>query len=82
VTALEPDSSPFHTSHLAERVNDLHQVRLGCPVQRNAAFFADPDKTNKRIKLFWIGVGKDDRVVTETAHNTLLASTNCETSLK
>jgi len=32
-------------------------------VQRNAAFFADPEKTNKQVKLFWIGVGKDDRTV-------------------
>ena len=47
-------------------------------VERNAAFFADPDKTNKLVKLFWIGVGKDDRTVTDgpkrlsetlTAHN-------------
>ncbi len=47
-------------------------------VRRNAAFFADPEKTNKQIKLFWIGAGKDDRVVrdgpkrlseTLTAHN-------------
>jgi len=34
-------------------------------VERNAAFFADPDKTNKLVKLFWIGVGKDDRTVTD-----------------
>jgi enterochelin esterase family protein len=34
-------------------------------VQRNAAFFADPEKTNQQIKLFWIGVGKDDRTVTD-----------------
>ncbi|HEY2013749.1 MAG TPA: alpha/beta hydrolase-fold protein [Bryobacteraceae bacterium] len=33
--------------------------------QRNAAFFADPEKTNKQLKLFWIGVGKDDRTVTD-----------------
>jgi len=32
-------------------------------VQRNAAFFADPEKTNKMVRLFWIGVGKDDRTV-------------------
>ncbi len=47
-------------------------------VERNAAFFADPEKTNKLVKLFWIGVGKDDRTVTDgpkrlsetlTAHN-------------
>jgi enterochelin esterase-like enzyme len=34
-------------------------------VQRNAAFFADPAKTNRQLKLFWIGVGKDDRTVTD-----------------
>jgi enterochelin esterase-like enzyme len=34
-------------------------------VQRNAAFFTDPEKTNKQVKLFWIGVGKDDRTVTD-----------------
>lgn len=34
-------------------------------VQRNAAFFADPEKTNKQIRLFWIGVGKDDRTVND-----------------
>ena len=34
-------------------------------VQRNASFFADPEKTNKQVKLFWIGVGKDDRTVTD-----------------
>lgn len=34
-------------------------------VQRNAGFFADPEKTNKQVKLFWIGVGKDDRTVND-----------------
>lgn len=34
-------------------------------VERNQAFFADPEKTNKLVKLFWIGVGKDDRTVTD-----------------
>ncbi len=28
--------------------------------QNNAIAFADPSLTNKRLKLFWIGVGKDD----------------------
>jgi enterochelin esterase family protein len=32
-------------------------------VERNAAFFGDPEKTNKQVKLFWIGVGKNDRTV-------------------
>jgi len=31
--------------------------------QRNAKFFANPQETNKLLRLFWIGVGsKDDRV--------------------
>src|SRR5580658_813732 len=34
-------------------------------VLRNPAFFADPEKTNQQIRLFWIGVGKDDRTVTD-----------------
>jgi enterochelin esterase family protein len=34
-------------------------------LERNAAFFADPEKTNKQLKLFWIGVGKDDRTETD-----------------
>jgi enterochelin esterase-like enzyme len=29
-------------------------------VQRNAAFFENPEKTNKQVKLFWIGVGEKD----------------------
>ncbi len=32
-------------------------------VARNAAFFADPEKTNNQVKLFWIACGKDDRTV-------------------
>lgn len=28
--------------------------------RNNAVAFADPVKTNQRLKLFWIGVGKDD----------------------
>jgi enterochelin esterase family protein len=32
-------------------------------VERNAAFFANPEKTNQQVKLFWIAVGKDDRTV-------------------
>ncbi|HEY3444351.1 MAG TPA: alpha/beta hydrolase-fold protein [Paludibaculum sp.] len=34
-------------------------------VERNAAFFADPEKTNRQVKLFWIASGKDDRTVTD-----------------
>ncbi len=33
--------------------------------QRNAKFFANPADTNKQLKLFWIGVGNNDRVVTD-----------------
>jgi enterochelin esterase family protein len=32
-------------------------------VERNAAFFADAEKTNKLVRLFWIASGKDDRTV-------------------
>src|SRR5690606_29492648 len=28
--------------------------------RNNAGAFSDPKATNKRLKLFWIGVGKDD----------------------
>ena len=34
-------------------------------IQRNAKFFANPDQTNKLVKLFWIGVGKNDQTVTD-----------------
>jgi enterochelin esterase family protein len=36
--------------------------------RNNAGAFADPERTNKRLKLFWIGVGKEDglySVITE-----------------
>ena len=33
--------------------------------ERNAAFFADPDRTNERLKLFWIGAGENDQTVTD-----------------
>ncbi len=33
--------------------------------QRNAKFFADPAATNRMLKLFWIGVGSNDLVVTD-----------------
>jgi enterochelin esterase-like enzyme len=33
--------------------------------QRNAKFFANPAETNQQLKLFWIGVGNNDRVVTD-----------------
>ena len=35
--------------------------------ERNAAFFADPDRTNELLKLFWIGAGEDDRTITDGA---------------
>jgi enterochelin esterase family protein len=34
-------------------------------VDRNADFFADPDRTNERVKLFWIGAGENDTTVTD-----------------
>jgi enterochelin esterase-like enzyme len=34
-------------------------------LQRNTKFFANPDQTNKLVKLFWIGVGKNDQTVTD-----------------
>ena len=33
--------------------------------QRNTAFFANPDETNKRLKLFWIACGNNDQTVTD-----------------
>ena len=33
--------------------------------KRNAAFFADPDRTNKLLRLFWIGAGENDQTVTD-----------------
>ncbi len=30
---------------------------------RNARFFEDPARTNKLVKLFWIGVGKNDSLI-------------------
>jgi enterochelin esterase family protein len=32
-------------------------------VKEHAAFFADTQQTNKQLRLFWIGVGKEDGVV-------------------
>ena len=32
---------------------------------RNAAFFANPDRTNERVKLFYIAAGDNDRIVTD-----------------
>lgn len=34
-------------------------------VKANAGFFSDSRKTNKMVKLFWIGVGKDDNIVSD-----------------
>jgi enterochelin esterase-like enzyme len=35
--------------------------------ERNADFFADPDRTNELLKLFWIAAGEDDRTITDGA---------------
>ena len=32
---------------------------------RNAAFFARPAETNRLLRLFWIGAGKNDQTVTD-----------------
>jgi enterochelin esterase family protein len=33
--------------------------------ERNAAFFADPDRTNELLRLFYIAAGEEDRTVTD-----------------
>ena len=33
--------------------------------ERNAAFFADPDRTNELLKLFYIAAGDNDAIVTD-----------------
>ncbi len=35
--------------------------------ERNADFFADPDRTNEMLKLFWIAAGEDDEIITDGA---------------
>jgi len=35
--------------------------------ERNADFFANPDRTNELLKLFWIAAGEDDRTITDGA---------------
>jgi enterochelin esterase-like enzyme len=37
--------------------------------KRNAQFFETPDKTNKMVKLFWIGVGEKDTLANASAKN-------------
>jgi len=37
----------------------------------NAAFFEHPDETNKKVKLFWIGVGANDKLVQEGSQKLL-----------
>ncbi len=37
--------------------------------KRNAAFFETPEKTNKAVKLFWIGVGEKDTLANASAKN-------------
>jgi enterochelin esterase family protein len=34
-------------------------------VDRNADFFVDPERTNERLKLLWIGAGENDTTVTD-----------------
>ena len=36
-------------------------------VNANSDFFADADKTNETIHLFWIAVGKDDQIISDGA---------------
>ena len=38
-------------------------------VKRNAPFFENPDKTNKLVKLLWIGVGEKDPLANASAKN-------------
>lgn len=35
--------------------------------ERNASFFADPDRTNKLVKLFWIACGSKDHLIADGA---------------
>ena len=37
----------------------------------NAAFLDNPDKTNKQVKLLWIGVGKEDPLAYKSCQNLL-----------
>jgi enterochelin esterase family protein len=37
--------------------------------KRNAQFFESPDKTNKLLRLFWIGVGENDPLAAASAKN-------------
>src|SRR5207253_7714073 len=36
---------------------------------RNASFFENPGKTNKMVKVFWIGVGSEDTLANASARN-------------
>lgn len=36
-------------------------------VAANSDFFADADKTNETVQLFWIAVGKDDQIISDGA---------------
>jgi enterochelin esterase family protein len=38
-------------------------------LKRNAAFFENPDHTNKQVKLFWIGVGEKDPLASTSSKN-------------
>lgn len=35
--------------------------------ERNAVFFADPNRTNQMLKLFWIAAGENDHIITDGA---------------
>jgi enterochelin esterase-like enzyme len=35
--------------------------------ERNAGFFAAPERTNELVKLFWIAAGEDDHIITDGA---------------
>jgi enterochelin esterase family protein len=35
--------------------------------ERNANFFADPNRTNEMLKLFWIAAGENDQIITDGA---------------
>jgi enterochelin esterase family protein len=38
-------------------------------IKRNAAFFDSPDKTNRMVKLFWVGAGERDQTAGASAKN-------------
>jgi enterochelin esterase-like enzyme len=36
--------------------------------ERNAVFFANPEQSNDKLKLFWIGAGNNDQIIGNGAH--------------